>query len=438
MGPTLGPPIDRYARRREQGQRLAGSMQDFFRNQEEVEALKKYGVDTKGLSPDQRQQVLAQQLKMGAKEKYAEATKRHPLDNSFTDERYERGEPVEFMGRKKSRFDLESSPLMNKGTGNVPKPQAKGDIQPLMTPQEIIHEGSRRGEMARSMGVPITDQEATQQVIQEQGVVKDHNEQVELDRQRRIQAQEKNGAIAEGILKKVLPDASDEITANFMRKGELAGESGESEAELKKSLAKEAAKFKNTIANVKKNIPPSSGLTGIKKKFLGTGRSWDKEKVGLRQSVNPLLKEGLYDTARSLLSEKGYMPEEVESIITDLPEGAMKTMSQFPKIPKPIPKTAAEARGRLLPVYTEQQKDLINDTVLNVFKGDPSTNLILLRKEFEDKGVDWAAYKDAIDYGISTGQIQLNDDQYNHLTDLNDPPLDKLDEWLHLIGWIGR
>jgi len=38
MGPTLGPPVDRYARRREQGQKLAGSIQGFFNKLEEKEA----------------------------------------------------------------------------------------------------------------------------------------------------------------------------------------------------------------------------------------------------------------------------------------------------------------------------------------------------------------------------------------------------------------
>lgn len=38
MGPTLGPPVDRYARRREQGKQLAGSIHNFFEKQADKEA----------------------------------------------------------------------------------------------------------------------------------------------------------------------------------------------------------------------------------------------------------------------------------------------------------------------------------------------------------------------------------------------------------------
>ncbi len=40
--------------------------------------------------------------------------------------------------------------------------------------------------------------------------------------------------------------------------------------------------------------------------------------------------EGLFDTARMVISDKGYYPEEVEATITDLGENSKKSVANLP------------------------------------------------------------------------------------------------------------
>src|ERR1051326_760931 len=65
MGPVLGRPVDRHARRREQGQKLAGSITGFFEKQAEKEsenieneALAKEGLNLEGLRGPARAQKI--------------------------------------------------------------------------------------------------------------------------------------------------------------------------------------------------------------------------------------------------------------------------------------------------------------------------------------------------------------------------------------------
>jgi hypothetical protein len=152
-----------------------------------------------------------------------------------------------------------------------------------------------------------------------------------------------------------------------------------------------------------------------------------------------LLNEGLYDTARNLLSELGYHPEERESIIASLGEGPKKALAEMPKIE--VKKEPSFKKGYLtvdeVPL-TGAQQAIIKNNMTKAFKGDRDLNLVLLRKAYEDKGVDWRSFKDTLNEMILDGDVELNDDQFNHLDLMDTPPLNNLDKILHGLNLIGR
>ncbi len=61
---------------------------------------------------------------------------------------------------------------------------------------------------------------------------------------------------------------------------------------------------------------------------------------------------------------------------------------------------------------------------------DPSSNLILLRKAYDQKGVQWDEFKDQLNSLILSGEIKLNEDQFKMLNILEQPRLDNLDKIL--------
>jgi hypothetical protein len=139
------------------------------------------------------------------------------------------------------------------------------------------------------------------------------------------------------------------------------------------------------------------------------------------------------------LEEKGYEVEERESIISDLNENSKKIVSQLPKFSKiPTFRTKFTIPYETSMEYTPEDQNLIRSTLEQTLQNDPSTNLILLRKEFENKNIDWNTFKTALDELILEGKIHLNDDQSKHLDDLDQPPLDLLDQLLYKLGFRGK
>jgi len=146
-----------------------------------------------------------------------------------------------------------------------------------------------------------------------------------------------------------------------------------------------------------------------------------------------------------LLSELGYHPEERESIITDLGEPARKIISQLPKMNKTEFKENGSEEYQFggpasfpQPEFSEQVRKQIKDSLSKIVTADPSVNLILLRKVYEDKNVDWQTFKDDINDLIIEGKFMMDDDQFKHLDLLDTPPLDNLDKLLYGIKLIGR
>ena len=328
----------------------------------------------------------------------------------------------------------------------MPQVATTGQKVPVLDPRGVIAEGKRIQQESMNAGVPMDQQSAWQLAHQQNEANKAHNAGVEGEQETERIAQRDYGNKGESAIANVYPEASDEVKAIFRRKGEELASQNKSEAAIDRALAVEARKFANMIANVRESIgPPRSTST---QKLLGTGRDADAVKISLRNKLKPLLDEGLYDTARNELSKLGYHPEERETILADVGEGTRKALAEMPQMKRE--KTPGKRAGgsfekgyytppseNLAPMNSAQ-KAIFKNSLTKVFENDPSTNLILLRKQYEDKGVDWRSFSEALNDMIYNEEIKLNPDQFAMLDKIDMPPLNELDKILHGAQLIGR
>ena len=89
---------------------------------------------------------------------------------------------------------------------------------------------------------------------------------------------------------------------------------------------------------------------------------------------------------------------------------------------------------------TEPQREFFKKHLAEVFQKDPNANPLLVRRDFEKKGVSWREYRDAIDELQQEGVIDFsgNEDYAQLEKYINKPPLGPLDKILHGMKLIGR
>lgn len=436
--------------------------QELMKEYQQVKALEKYGIDAqsaRALSGEGRNQILTEGLKQDIMTRRAGRTNDINYmgpDNSEIADQLRQGQREQFlqenplinrknlpefgngMTQQKNKFFPENIGGQEK-LGNAPQPETSGIKKKLLTTKELISEGKRIAQEQNASGIPTTALEGYHIAKDIENDKKLYNAEVENDVKQRVESQRNYGNTAVEKLKKVLPTASDDIESVFRKKGEDIATRETSEADINRYLSKEAINFKDTIANIKKSIPPMRIGSKIKSHILGNDRAAEKARDDIRIKLKPLLDEGLYDTSRNLLSELGYHPEEREGILSDLGEGAKKALVEMPNMKK-----ATKLKGPAIANYFEEQpfsdvqNNVIKENMSNVFKNDPASNLILLRKSYEDKGVDWRTFKDNLNDMILSGDVKLNDDQFKMLDTLDQPPLNNLDQILFNFNLIGR
>lgn len=330
--------------------------------------------------------------------------------------------------------------------GNFPQEATGGEIRPILSGDEEIAEAQRLiGEYAKR-GVIKTLDEVLPFVQKRNQSNIDHNTRVENERERRIAAQEKYGSLAEERLKKLIPDASDEEVAIFKKIGEDAAGQGKSQAEIDRFISKEVSKHKNSLSNIQKNLEAPRIQNKLQRSFLGKGTDIKSVEQDARSAVKPLIDLGLYEKARTMLSDAGFYPEERETIIFgEMPKDLKKQVDSISKATFSI---KGEHPFSLTRGFTppEREYDLKSriDLFENISKvwGDgenKNINLLQLRKAYEDKGYDWRIFKDAMNELVNNEYIKLTDDQMNTLNSyLDNPPLNNLEKILHGLGLRGR
>lgn len=432
-------------------------------NKENQAIKNQTGLDLAGIrDPQTRHTMIANELQFGRKMKQAKASqginyspggeaqdlsqmeqptkqKRNILQEEGF-ERTKRDELPGFGGEK-----IRKEPVI--GKGQFPQTETTGKNRRVLNPDELIQEGQRIAQEKTSAGMPTSFEEGFNTASTINTLNENYNQKIENERIQRVNTQRDYGEKGVQKILKVLPEASDELQAVMRRKGEEAALSSNKESDVERDLAKEAKNWANKLSSIEKSLPAPRLFSDIKNTLLGINRKDEKIKQDIRLKLSPLLKEGLYDEARNLLSRTGRHPEEREDLISDLGENAVKTLNTLPALEKNYypesekitpqeykfgTKSTPKAR------HSPENMEVIKNNLKEVLTSDPSTNLVLLRKAYEDRGIDWNEFKDSLNDLILNGDIKLNSDQLNFLDVLEQPPLNNLDKILHGLKLIGR
>ena len=458
---------------------------------------KNYGINLKGIKdPNTRQQIIADELQFGRKKKIADSSflnsrnnniaqneqnniyqnENIPDLNQFEQQQQNNNQSPQFREnrenpQKNTRQNQGKNTRQNQQETNFPEDYTNGKILPVKSSDEIIREGEQRARIRNENGIPTSRLEGISEVEQENNLAIQSNERVEAQKQRRQEAEIRAGNLGvseitpyfEGVeneKRSVLGSIGNylfgqgkepvtippEVRAYFKSYGENVAKMGGSEAEINKKITDEAKKFIDDSSNIVETLPDAPRFfKKVGDLFSDTGLPNEDVKIAMRNKLKPFLEKGMYDYARDLLAQKDYDAEERETFIADLSENALKEVSKLPKINnEPKFKKDKGLFGYDITVkdldnkYNEQTKELIHNNIRDVLKSDPNTNLILLRKAYEDKGVDWRIFQNSINQLIQNNEFTPNADQSNQDADLSQPPLSNLDSILFGLNLRGR
>jgi hypothetical protein len=320
-------------------------------------------------------------------------------------------------------------------SGNMPQSPVPEKAAKVLHPDEIWDKAAELAKQSTAMGKPMTVPEAVKVIsgINDQAVK--HNAEIERQQGTRAANQAAYGAKGQEALLKVMPDATDEQQAILKRKGEEYASENKSEADIDRLLAKEAVKFKNQIANIKQDLGAPRSYKTPWRVLTGDYKTLDESMKSARTKVKPLLDQGLYDTARKLLSDAGYYPEERETIINPLSDQVSSQIKQLPKY-----KGAQETMFETVRNYSPEDRQMLKDSMRDVFNKNPGISPTLVRKQYEDLDYDWRAFENAWNDLIEEDALpNLSTDQINQADSvLKRPPLANLEMILYDIGFIGR
>jgi hypothetical protein len=331
------------------------------------------------------------------------------------------------------------------GPGHLSQTATTGKVIPLLTPSQKIPVIKKLVSDSIKAGVPMNYQQARDEVNAIEEDKKNHNLAVEEENKREATSQREYGNKGVEQLLKVFPDATPEMQAIQKKKAEeyAASGKGKSEADIDRYLATEAKNFKNLYSNVQKDLSAPRLQNQLQRAFLQSSKDFNQAAADLRVKLKPLLGLGLYDTARNLLTDLGYYPEEREQIINPMGEKETTVLNRVPKAQRRM-KTESPIgiHGFGTPyIYEEGQKENIEQGLNDLYEANPNFSLPLARKSFEDKGYDWRIFKDAFndfENRLEQEEKRLSTDQQNQRAILDTPPLNLLEKVLHGLNLIGR
>ena len=307
----------------------------------------------------------------------------------------------------------------------------------------MIVEGKRLAQERTAAGIPTSITEGRQLAKDANEETKSYNQEVKAERKEQVETQRIYGEKASQALTDILLDATNEQKAIFRKIGENEAGKTKSEADFDRTIALEANKFKNTISSVKNDLSAPRSYNSFFRRMSGNEKDFSQASDDLRVKLKPLLDLGLYDTARNLLGDIVYYPEETESVINPINERVKSTIKRIPEAEKEnlkeIKSQHAAMREEAQPIrYSPVEKNNLKEGILDVLKNDPNVSLVLLRKEFEDKNYDWRVFKDQLNSLIMNDEFKPNGDQLNQISHLDEAPLSNLGKILHGLNLIGR
>src|SRR6185503_1109181 len=172
------------------GQELGANFGEGYSKGKEIAkenaALKKRGIDVEGLTGETRSQVIAHDLKYGAKKKAIEATQERGFDSQ--------GKPS--SGDLGSRTKKESLPGFMGQEGIEPKKglytqkTSQGDLQPIRSAEQVQQSGIELARNAMANGFPMSDQEGIEYENAKNNLAIQSNQRIQREQQ--VLQQEKN------------------------------------------------------------------------------------------------------------------------------------------------------------------------------------------------------------------------------------------------------
>ena len=357
-------------------------------------------------------------------------------------------DPKELAGITKGENYKEIKDLTNTATKEQ-TPQ-KQKTQPILNSQQIREAAANIVNDNAARGKAVRFEDALQQVrSQNQDAIADRTLQQDTAREGIAQFKKSFGEKF---------NFTPRIENYISKRIENARNSGLSEAEIAEMANEEGKHISNAFANIDKKIPPNRAKTRLYNFFTGKGRLAEKELQSTRNMIKPLLDAGLHDEVRERLGSDGlgYGAEEIETLISSLSESAEKKLHDLGQMPnavenvlknrkKPNEKNSrlSTARSGIDQVMSnarvpEEDRGRVTQTIGEILNANPSENLILLRKQMEEQGVDWRTFKDSLDDLMTNGQIRLPEEQNKFMGTLDEPPLSYLNDILYGLGLTGK
>ncbi len=447
---------------------------------QENKAIEKYlGPESKNMPREFQQMMLlgniqnrSDELKYGrAKTQAKNSAKINYSDQPSTESKSDKKGflDVEPGEKPKKTKDLISNKSNNE-RGIAPESQTKDEIFNLNNPEEVLLKAQRLVEDSNKNDNPINMDEAIDRVLKYENVKQDYHNKRETEKKGTHEFDIIQGQNAINKLNNVFGEngTTDEIKALAAKRGQELSREYKNQADIDRAVSKEMTQLKNTVDSLKKAKGPARILGKLHGKLMGTDRGNEKIIKDIQIKAQPLLDLGLNSTVRNILSnDLGMYPEEVESTITTLGEGARKNLASLPMIGRqqqkiepsgknkkdilsglPKMKSAKEKQPLLAQslsvfepeqTYSPEEQEIFKNTIIDTLKANPSENLILLRKAVEDKNYDWRLFKDVIDDALINGDIKFDEDQFLNQYDLlNEPPESKLDYLLSTFGFGSR
>jgi len=317
--------------------------------------------------------------------------------------------------------DQEALPVGEEELAGATRPTLK-----RLSADEIESVVANRVNQAALNGVVINPKDVREQLLQ-------RNQAIKSD----IEEKSRYENLANELLTKQLPEASDETIAAFARYGSRLATEGKSDPQIKKELASKASQFAEIERNVKQIYKRQKGFGKLGAYLSGSSKDIPEQISALKKQIRPLLDMGLFQEARTLAKSAGFGAEETELAISNLGEDTRSTLATMPNF-KTQEKRGAAPQDPFLKRITPEQYNEFELNLSDVLQNDPRANLILLRSEYMKKGVDWRSFNDAIQKLVGENQQNLTRKQQEELAIISQPPLSRLDQLLYDFGLRGK
>lgn len=249
------------------------------------------------------------------------------------------------------------------------------------------------------------------------------------------------GEAAVDLARKYDPELGPEDSADIYSEGASLLKGSMTDDEAQRALTKQAVKRKNEQSRMEENIDPDRGIWSTLKHAF-TGETSEDRDTKSKKLTKQLESSRLSNTKKREILSKKLAPEEVEERLNPLSKEDISSIDSFPQMRPGVFKSGKRGGETLanIPNLKDNEKQFFKSHLAEVLNKNPKANPLLLRKKFEDKGVNWRDFRDAIDQLQEEGVVDFSNDQdYAQLEKhLNKPPLSPLYEFLHDIRLVGR